>query len=93
MTRALPEMILNKSYFKKACWGTFNLRHDKQTLFEIVAIILIANIKYFTGQARTMVIAEELEFSTHFMLSLTQSCRGLVEALPASTVQQTFFGS
>lgn len=49
--------------------------------------------KYLTGRARTMVMAEELEFSTHFMLSLTQSCRGLVEALPASTVKKTFSGS
>ena len=83
-------MILNKSYFKKACWGTFNLRHDKQTLFEIVAIILIGHIKYFTGQAGTMVIAEELEFSTHFVLSLTQSCLRLVEALPPLLCNKLF---
>jgi hypothetical protein len=38
------------------------------------------------------VLAEELGFSTQFLLSLTKSCRGLIETLPLSVVEKSFIG-
>jgi len=45
------------------------------------------------GRADTMVMAQELGFNTDFLLNLTESCCGLIEALPASVVKRTFSGS
>jgi len=46
-----------------------------------------------SGQAETMVMAEELGFSTKFLLYLTESCCGLIESLPASVVERAFAGT
>jgi len=45
-----------------------------------------------SGPAASLVLAEELGFSTQFLLSLAKSCRGLIESLPSSVVEKSFTG-
>lgn len=45
-----------------------------------------------SGPAASVVLAEELNFSSQFLFSLTKSCRGLMEPLPFSVVEKSFIG-
>jgi hypothetical protein len=84
-------------------WLKYHLRMDEEGSINVLACAALCRAvlwpaesdcdnECLSGPAASAVLAEELGFSTQFLLSLTKSCRGLIETLPLSVVEKSFTG-